>query len=525
MIVHDLIQGSPEWHQHRATHFNASDAPAMMGVSPYKTRSDLLREIATGVTPEVDAGTQMRFNEGHRAEALARPLAEQIIGQELYPITGSLWKYSASFDGLTIGEEIAFEHKSLNDDIRACADAKELPSLYRVQMEQQLMISGAEKCLFLATRWNGDELAEKVELWYLPDMELRQKIVMGWEQFQADLEAYTPPTDGPTTVAAPVKDLPALAITVNGQITLTDNLAVFGECLSTFIEGIDKQPDDDQGFADAEAAIKVLVKAQAALEQAETSALAQTATIDEMRRTVALYKEQARTTRLTLEKMVKTRKDAIRADIVAKGKAILCSHITDLNKRLGKPYMPVIPENFAAVIKGMKTLASLRNAVDTELARVKIEANAVADRIQINIDKLRELATDYMFLFADAGKIVLKANDDFTILVNSRIANHRIAEAKKEEEQRERIRREEAERLAREQAKTAAPQVASPATAGGDLPHTTPVIAAATPIEQGTAKLRGLIAQEMLGMSAGELQQVLDACREIRAARKERAMA
>ena len=53
MKILDLIQGSPEWLAHRATHFNASDAPAMMGCSPYKTRAQLLREMHTGVVPEV----------------------------------------------------------------------------------------------------------------------------------------------------------------------------------------------------------------------------------------------------------------------------------------------------------------------------------------------------------------------------------------------------------------------------------------------------------------------------------------
>lgn len=37
-----LQQGSPEWAAHRAMALNASDAPAMMGVSPYKTRSELV---------------------------------------------------------------------------------------------------------------------------------------------------------------------------------------------------------------------------------------------------------------------------------------------------------------------------------------------------------------------------------------------------------------------------------------------------------------------------------------------------
>ncbi len=44
----DLQQGTREWHAHRAQHFNASDAPAMLGVSPYKSRAQLIRELATG---------------------------------------------------------------------------------------------------------------------------------------------------------------------------------------------------------------------------------------------------------------------------------------------------------------------------------------------------------------------------------------------------------------------------------------------------------------------------------------------
>ena len=100
MRIHDLIQGSRAWLQYRASHFNASDAPAMMGCSPYKTRAELLREMHTGVVPEVDIATRKRFDNGHRAEALARPLAEGLIGEPLFPVVGSQGRLAASFDGL-----------------------------------------------------------------------------------------------------------------------------------------------------------------------------------------------------------------------------------------------------------------------------------------------------------------------------------------------------------------------------------------------------------------------------------------
>ena len=77
MIELNVTQGSPEWLAARAKCFTASEAPAMMGVSSYKTRTQLLHELHTGIPLEVDAFTQRIFDDGHRFEALARPLAEE----------------------------------------------------------------------------------------------------------------------------------------------------------------------------------------------------------------------------------------------------------------------------------------------------------------------------------------------------------------------------------------------------------------------------------------------------------------
>ena len=447
MQIHDLIQGTPEWVAYRAAHFNASDAPAMMGVSAYKTRSELVCEYATGASKEVDAFTQARFDDGHHFEALARPLAEHIIGEDLYPVVGSEGKYSASFDGLTMSESIGFEHKSLNDDLRAVmvdgCDGHDLPMMYQVQMEQQCMVSGAGRILFMASKWENDELIEERHCWYEANEALRADIVAGWAQFEIDVAAYQPVEVLPAPVAAAVQDLPALSIRVDGQLTLNHNLVLFGERLQSFIADIDTNPSDDQAFADAEQAIKVMECAETALGAAEASALGQISTVDEMVRTVASYKELARKTRLMLEKVVKARKETIRVEIQQAGKDKAAAHIAALNARLGKPYMPAIAADFAGVMKGKKTVTSLRDAVDTELARFKIEANAVADRIGFNLAMLRELASEHTFLFADTASIVLKGADDLMALIKLRIAEHDQAEAKKAEALRAQIAEEE----------------------------------------------------------------------------------
>lgn len=446
----------------------------MMGCSAYKTRTRLLHEMRTGIVPEVDAATQRRFDDGHRFEALARPLAEEIIGEELYPVTGSEGKLSASFDGLTMMEDVDWEHKVLNDTLRACLPKgaacrigkDEFPLMYRVQMEQQLMISGAEKCLFSATNWDADDqLLDERLGWYYPDLELRAAIIAGWEQFEIDLAAYVPTEVVQAAVAAPTLGLPAVTIQVNGSIALIDNLGVFGDALTAYIAKINTKPETDQDFADLDGAAKTMKRAEEQLEAAESNALAQTASIDTMRRTVAQYKELAHQSRLLFEKLFKTEKDNRKLAIVTKAKMAFDAHMMALNTRLGKSYMPVVAADFANTTKGLKTITSMQNAIDTEMARAKIEANAIADKIQTNLATLVELGTDYKHLFFDTAQIVQKAPDDLTALVKSRIADFKASEEKRLEAEREKIRAEEVAKLeaAAEVAKIDAARVAKEA--------------------------------------------------------------
>lgn len=462
MKTHELTQGTPEWHAYRAQHFNASDAPAMMGCSPYKTRSELLHERATGITPEVDAGTQIRFDDGHRFEELARPLAERIIGESLYPVTGSEDKLSASFDGLTMAEDVGFEHKTLNKALRECMEGEDandyLPLHYRVQLEQQCMVAGCTRILFMASKWDGDTLVEERHGWYEPDLQLRAKIVAGWEQFAQDLATYQAPEVIVPPVATPQMGLPAVLIKVEGSIALVDNLPDIGVALNAYIARINKKPESDQDFANLEATVKDLKAFEEALTASEENALAQVNGVDAMRKTVALYRELASTNRILVTKLVDAEKVNRKTAIVSDAAAELVTHVKKLNERLGKPYMPAITADFQGVIKGLKSLDSMKDKVSTELARCKIAANEAADRIQANLTTLRELASEYTFLFADTAQLVGKANDDLTALVKSRIADHKAAEAKREEETRAAIRAEEqakAEKEAREKQRQA----------------------------------------------------------------------
>src|SRR5215217_58293 len=255
MIVHKLIQGSAEWHAHRAKFDNASDAPAMLGESPYKTRTELIAERATGITKEHDAGTQARFAEGHAFEALARPVAEGIIGEALYPVTGTNGTLGASFDGLTMMEDVAMEHKRLNNEIRACNSVDELPIMYRIQMEQQLMVSEeTEKVLFLATNWEGETLIEEKHFWYTTDPALRKRIEAGWAQLHKDVAVYVPVEIIEKPKAEVVIELPALFVHAKGEIT-TSNMEEYGTALAARLNDVRSIVlVSDQDFANAKGA-------------------------------------------------------------------------------------------------------------------------------------------------------------------------------------------------------------------------------------------------------------------------------
>ena len=444
-----IIQGTPEWHEFRAKHLNASDAPAMMGESPYKTRDALLREKATGVVAEVSSETQRRFDDGHRFEALARPLAEKIIGEELYPVVGSEGKFGASFDGMTMLGDVIFEHKTLNAALAAIDPDGQLPLYYRIQMEHQLMVSGAEKCLFMASKWDAaDQLIESFHCWHSPDLALRQRIVDGWAQFEKDLAGYAPPEVKPEAIGRAPDALPALRIELTGQVT-TSNLAEFRAHAQEVLASIKRDGfQTDEDFANADKTAKWCLNVESRLDAAKQHALAQTTSIDELFRTLDAIKEDTRQVRLGLEKTVKARKEAVKLERITRAKSDFAAHVAALQSEIADVRLTVLAPDFGGAIKGLKTLASVDNAIGVAMANAKIAADQQADDVRAKLAWVNENAAECRALLADLQQLIAKPLDDIKLVVKARIDAHRQAEEARLEAERERIRNEEAAKLA-----------------------------------------------------------------------------
>lgn len=468
MQEHKIIQGTPEWHEFRSRHLNASDAPAMMGESPYKTRDALLREKAVGVVAEVSSETQRRFDDGHRFEALARPLAEKIIGEELYPVVGSNGKFAASFDGMTMLGDVIFEHKTLNAALAVIDPDDQLPLHYRIQMEHQLMVSGAEKCLFMASKWDGgDQLIESRHWWYFPDLLLREGIVFGWKQLEKDAASYTPPEARPEAVGRAPDALPALRIELTGQVT-TSNLSEFRAHAQAVLGSIKRDGfQTDEDFANADKTAKWCADVESRLDAAKQHALAQTTSIDQLFRTLDGIKEDTRQVRLTLEKTVKARKEAVKLERITRAKSDFAAHIDALQAEMAGVRLTVMAPDFGGAIKGLKTLASIDNAIGVAMASAKISADQQAADARAKLAWLSENAAEHRALLADLQQLIAKPMDDFVLTVKARIDAHKKAEEARLEAERERIRKEEAAKLVAQAEISVPPPVAD--LAGGSF--------------------------------------------------------
>ena len=446
----NLKQGTPAWHTHRAQHLNASDAPVMMGFSPYKTRTQLLNDFHTGLTKEVGAFQQQIFDDGHRFEKQARAIAEGIIGDDLYPVVGTEGKFSASFDGLTLDEEQAWEHKTLNQaledafneietvapEYRDSEAGRLLPLVYRAQLEHQCLVSkNTKRVLFLASKWEGEELVAERHCWYYPDAGLREKILLGWSQFEEDLKNFKPLPVADEVMPEPIEALPALFVEVVGEVRRT-NLVVWKDVMESRIAAINTDLKTDQDFATAGLMVKFLDAGERRLEEVKAAALSQTSTIEELFNTVNKLKADMATKRIFLEKLVTKRKVEIRTEIVQEGQKDYAAHAQALNKQLGAKFIHESVHDLDTVTKGLRSFDSARNGVSTRIASHTIEATAQAAMVQANLDLLKQ-HQDHEFLFPDVATIALKKTDDFAALVKVRIADHKAAEEKREAEAKE----------------------------------------------------------------------------------------
>jgi putative phage-type endonuclease len=183
-----LVQGSEAWHTHRAQFRNASESAAVMGLNPWQTPYQLWL-VRTGrmevqVTAPMAHGTAM--------EPAARAAYEEKTDSVMQPLVLTEGDYSASLDGITLEGDLIVEikcpYKGQVSALWQAVSVGEVPEHYRIQVQHQLMVSGAES----AHLWvfdSGTGLLVEIAR----DEACMEAIRAAWDGFQTYLDSDTPP--------------------------------------------------------------------------------------------------------------------------------------------------------------------------------------------------------------------------------------------------------------------------------------------------------------------------------------------
>ena len=186
-IVH-VEQGSSDWHRYRLSHRNASESAAVMELSPWITPYQLWL-IKTGrwtapVTQAMKRGTDL--------EPAARCAYEEQTGLIMQPLVLEAGAYSASLDGMTLEGDLVLEIKcplrGCRSDLWQDALAGRVPDHYMIQIQHQLMVSGAGSAhlwVFDGTRG----LLRAIDR----DEATIGRIQSAWDEFQQWLDRDCPP--------------------------------------------------------------------------------------------------------------------------------------------------------------------------------------------------------------------------------------------------------------------------------------------------------------------------------------------
>lgn len=160
-----LIQQTPEWLALRKDKIGASDAPIIMGVSPWTTPYQLWLE-KTSISEAKEANWAQK--QGLRKEEAARQALEKLTGLSLSPKVifgeGDKSWMMASLDAITFYGTAAFEIKCPGWEDHFTALLGEIPEKYYPQLQQQIELTKLDSVGYYSYFENEDDSYSEVLL-------------------------------------------------------------------------------------------------------------------------------------------------------------------------------------------------------------------------------------------------------------------------------------------------------------------------------------------------------------------------
>lgn len=430
--IHNVEQGTDEWLDLRQKHLTASNAPAMMGESPYCTRNTLIKTLATNERPEVSDYMQGIFERGHKAEADARDLLETETMRNYPAIVGTKnvegLPLLASLDGYCEETGDIFEHKLWNEKLVLAVEAGELPDQYCWQLEHQMLVFGQNSATFIVS---DGTIANRRVLSYQSDDKRRKALIAGWKQFQKDLNDYEPEIEEESIKPTEAHTFPLVTYEVQGSMIVSNIGEVLPAIKAKAEQEMSRKLETDQDFADKDTLNKATKAARTKLKAVIASVKKEFVSFAEFSDIAQEVDSVLQKMQSSGEKQVKDAKTAKKQAIIdaatSKFRAFVDNCDTQIDPLRIHNIATILPD-WGTAIKGKRNIESLKNAVDSELAKAKIELNQVLDVVIPNQKYYNDKAADYMFLFRDIEQIINRDTETFKGLVSARIVDHKQLE-------------------------------------------------------------------------------------------------
>jgi putative phage-type endonuclease len=188
IAMQPLMQNTAEWEEVRKDKIGASDAPIIMGVSPWKTPYGLWQKKLGLAAADQETFAQA---EGKRKEPLARAALEQETGLLFAPSVRfhpTITWMMASLDAVDIENNFIAEIKCPGFEDHSAALQGKVPDKYFPQLQHQIEVAGVEFSYYFS--FNGKQGAL---LKVYRDDDYIEKLVSKEKEFWECLQELQPP--------------------------------------------------------------------------------------------------------------------------------------------------------------------------------------------------------------------------------------------------------------------------------------------------------------------------------------------
>lgn len=147
-------------------------------------------------------------------------------------------RFSASLDGISKDGDTILECKFSQSETEYIRENNKPSKKYYLQVQHQLMVSGAKICMFIAMDETGD-----YEFCYVyPDKKVFKEIVKAWEKFINDYKNGQLEQEIPTNLEALCDELKSIMLDKKELETREKEIkeAIQAECLATYGDSINK---------------------------------------------------------------------------------------------------------------------------------------------------------------------------------------------------------------------------------------------------------------------------------------------